>query len=293
MDKGMVHDSQLSTSRFPVCSGDCRISASEQSTSAAIVCECSNMFACCSICLSPGRRSDLQAHHTSFELGKQCCPLGIEHDQPSSFIMEKAMRAAIALSFALLVIRPAISSAEDQTATVGPWTIATSSKADKFDSCMMSRSTDDLNASFVRTDDGLLLLLNSSKWRLERGKTYSVSLIAGSRSVDAEALAESRGVTIALADRPFKEAMRTANVLEIRGEGATLRVPLDGSSEAFRRLETCFGENSRQTSDTNPFVAPSRAPASQAQNDERKARNGVVKCYRTMVVGRYRCHHFY
>ena len=93
---------------------------------------------------------------------------------------------------------------------------------------------------FVRTDDGLLLLLNSPKWRLERGKTYSVSLIAGSRSVDAEALAETRGVTIALADRPFKEAMRTASVLEVRGEGATLRVPLDGSSEAFRRLESCL-----------------------------------------------------
>ena len=203
------------------------------------------------------------------------------------------MRAAIALSFALLLARPVIACAEDQTTTVGPWTIATSSKADKFDSCMMSRSTDDLNASFVRTDDGLLLLLNSPKWRLERGKIYSVSLIAGSRMVDAEALAETRGVTIALADRPFKEAMRTANVLEIGGEGATLRVPLHGSSEAFRRLESCFAENSRQMSDTNPFVAPSRAPASQAQYDERKARNGVVKCYRTMVVGRYRCHHFY
>jgi hypothetical protein len=207
--------------------------------------------------------------------------------------MEKTMRAAIALAFALLVTKPLIAWAEDQTTTVGPWTIATSSKADKFDSCMMSRSSDDLNASFVRTDDGLLLLLNSPKWRLERGKTYSVSLIAGSRSVDAEALAETRGVTIALADRPFKEAMRTASVLEVRGEGATLRVPLDGSSEAFRRLESCFADNSRQTSDTNPFVAPSRAPASQAQYDERKTRNGVVKCYRTLVVGRYRCHHFY
>jgi hypothetical protein len=220
-------------------------------------------------------------------------PARIAHDQPSSSLMEKTMRAAIALSFALLLARPVIACAEDQTTTVGPWTIATSSKADKFDSCMMSRSTDDLNASFVRTDDGLLLLLNSPKWRLERGKTYSISLIAGSRTVDAEALAETRGVTIALADRPFKEAMRTANVLEIRGEGATLRVPLDGSSEAFRRLESCFADNSRRTSDTNPFVAPIRTPGSQAQYDERKTRNGVVKCYRTLVVGRYRCHHFY
>ena len=32
---------------------------------------------------------------------------------------------------------------------------------------------------------------------------------------------------------------------------------------------------------------------SQAQNDERKTRNGVVKCYRSFVIGRYRCHRFY
>jgi hypothetical protein len=41
------------------------------------------------------------------------------------------MRAAIALAFALLVTKPLIAWAEDQTTTVGPWTIATSSKADK------------------------------------------------------------------------------------------------------------------------------------------------------------------
>ena len=201
------------------------------------------------------------------------------------------MRAAIALSFVLVLTRPIVAWAEDQATTVGPWTIATSSKADKFDSCMMSRSVDDLNASFVRSAEGLLLLLDSPKWRLERGKTYSVTLVAGSRSVDAEALPETKGVTIALADRPFNDGMRTANILEIRGEGATLGVPLDGSSEAFRRLELCFADNSRPTSDTNPFVAPK--PGSQAQYEERKARNGVVKCYRTLLIGHYRCHRFY
>jgi hypothetical protein len=44
----------------------------------------------------------------------------------------------------------------------------------------------------------------------------------------------------------------------VRGEGATLRVPLDGSAKAFERLETCFNKN--DTSETNPFVASSRKP---------------------------------
>ena len=39
------------------------------------------------------------------------------------------------------------------------------------------------------------------KWKLERGKGYTIRLMAGSRSVEAKALAESKAVTIALADR--------------------------------------------------------------------------------------------
>ena len=203
------------------------------------------------------------------------------------------MRRSAALSFVILLATSAVAQAEDEVITVGPWTIAASSKADKFDSCTMSRSTDDLNASFVRTDDGMALLLDSSKWRLERGKAYEVTLVAGQRSVDARALAETRGVTIPLADRPLNEAMRTANVLEVRGEGTTLRVPLDGSIAALARLEACFANNSRESSDTNPFVAPNHKQWSQVQNDERTTRNGVVKCYRSFIIGRYRCHRFY
>jgi hypothetical protein len=203
------------------------------------------------------------------------------------------MRTSATLSFIIFLATSAVAQAEDEVITVGPWTIAASSKADKFDSCTMSRSTDDLNASFVRTDDGMALLLDSSKWRLERGKAYEVTLVAGQRSVDARALAETRGVTIRLADRPLNEAMRTANVLEVRGEGTTLRVPLDGSIAALARLEACFANDSRESSDTNPFVAPNHKQWSQVQNDERKTRNGVVKCYRSFIIGRYRCHRFY
>jgi hypothetical protein len=94
----------------------------------------------------------------------------------------------------------------------------------------MSRSTNDLDVSFVRDQDGLIPLLESSKWRLERGKVYPVTLAAGSWSVEAK---ETKGVTIALNDRLLNERIRTANILEVMGEGATLRVPLDEPLQRF------------------------------------------------------------
>jgi hypothetical protein len=54
--------------------------------------------------------------------------------------------------------------------------------------------------------------------------------------------------------------MRSADFLEVKGEGATLRVPLDGSMAALGRLDACFEKNSRSGVETNPFVAPSRKP---------------------------------
>ena len=149
---------------------------------------------------------------------------------------------------------------QEQTVTVGPWTIGTSYKADKFDSCSMSRSTEGMDITFLRTQDGLLLFLQSPKWKLERGKAYTVRLMAGSRSVESKALAESKTVTIALADRAINERLRTADVLQVRGEGATLRVPLDGSTAALARLDACFDKNSQAGVETNPFVSPSRKP---------------------------------
>jgi hypothetical protein len=143
---------------------------------------------------------------------------------------------------------------------VGPWTIAVTYKGDKFESCSMNRATTELGIMFLRAQDGLLLVLDSQKWKLERGKTYTVRLVAGSRSVEAKALAESKSVRIALIDRPLNERLRTAEVLEVRGEGETLRVPLDGSTAALMRLEACFDKNSRAGVETNPFVVPNRKP---------------------------------
>jgi len=122
----------------------------------------------------------------------------------------------------------------------------------------MSRSAGDLGITFVRAQDGLAVLLDSPKWKLNRGKAYPVRLVAGSRSVDAQALAETKSVTIALEDSRLNSKLRFANVFEVRGERTTLRVPLDGSAAAFERLETCFTK--RETAETNPFVAPDRKP---------------------------------
>ena len=153
----------------------------------------------------------------------------------------------------------------NQTVTVGPWTISTSHKAHDFDGCAMSRPTKGMDVTFLRNHDSLLLFLQSQKWNLERGKAYTVHLVAGSRSVEAKALAESQAVTIALADRSVNKSLSTADVLEVRGEGATLRVPLDGSTAAFSRLDACLNRNDQAVADTNPFVSPSIRPKHHVQ----------------------------
>ena len=173
---------------------------------------------------------------------------------------EETMQTSVALALAASLATSNIADAGEQTVTVGPWTIATSYKGDTFDGCSMNRSVADLDMTFLRTQDGLRLVLDSQKWKLERSKAYPVRLVAGSRSVEAEALAESKAVTIALADRALNERLRITNVLEVRGEGATLRVPLDGSAAALGRLQACFDKNSQESVETNPFVAPSHRP---------------------------------
>jgi hypothetical protein len=149
---------------------------------------------------------------------------------------------------------------EEQTFTVGPWTISASHRADDFEGCAMSRSTQAMDVTFLRTRNNLQLFLRSQKWNLERGKAYVVRLMAGSRSVEAKALAESKAVTIALTDRSLNKSLSTADVLEVRGEGATLRVPLDGSTAALARLNACLDRNNRAGVDTNPFVSPTNRP---------------------------------
>jgi lipoprotein-anchoring transpeptidase ErfK/SrfK len=163
------------------------------------------------------------------------------------------MRTSFTALFVIFLATSAEAEPRDNQ-TVTPWAIATNYRTDdKFESCTMSRSAGELGITFVRAQDGLVVLLDSPKWKLNRGKAYPVRLVAGSRSVDAQALAETKSVTIALEDPRFNSKLRLTNVLEVRGEGARLRVPLDGGSTAFERLETCF--NQSETAETNPASA--------------------------------------
>jgi hypothetical protein len=171
------------------------------------------------------------------------------------------MRTSFAVALAVaLTTSPLAHAQNDPTVKVGPWTIATVYKADKFDSCTMGRNADGLEIGFARSRDGLALMLDSPKWKLERGKTYPVRLVAGGQSIDAKALADAKSVTIPLEDGTLGGRLRVSSLLQIQGEGTTLRVPLDGSTAALNRLDACFQKNSREGAETNPFVAPSRRP---------------------------------
>jgi hypothetical protein len=170
------------------------------------------------------------------------------------------MKHFYSVAHLLISITSAAAQQPPESVSVGPWQIATTYKADKFDNCTMSRTFAEIGVSFVRTGDGLSLLLQSQKWKLDRGKVYSVRLAAGSQSVEAKALAETKGVTIMLADQSFNRHLRDANQLEVRGQGATIRVPLDRSAAALARLDLCFEKNGFEGPETNPFVAPGRKP---------------------------------
>lgn len=147
-----------------------------------------------------------------------------------------------------------------ETVVVGPWSITTTYKANRFENCTMSRTGGEVNASFVLAKDEMLLELDSEKWHLERGKAYPVKLVIGSRLYEARALAEIKTATIAPGDRSLNEALRAGATLDVQGEGATIRVPLDGSAAAFDRLSACVNKNLNSGAEANPFVAPDHKP---------------------------------
>ena len=74
------------------------------------------------------------------------------------------MQMPLAFAFVILLITPALADPlprDTQIVRVGPCAIATTYKADRFDNCTMSRSAESLESTFVRNQDGLLLLLDS------------------------------------------------------------------------------------------------------------------------------------
>jgi len=173
--------------------------------------------------------------------------------------------AAVALSTTAAIAQtPPANVATDAPATgveIGPWLIQVSLiDGVTFDRCIMSRTTEQgVEARFTRSATGLGLDLSSPRWQLEDGARYEVTFAADARTWEAEVTATPTSVSVALADEAFNEGLRLANTLEVRGAGATIVVPLDSSSAALARLESCYERNSA-TEVTNPFVAPTRTP---------------------------------
>jgi hypothetical protein len=154
----------------------------------------------------------------------------------------------------------ALGAEESKSETIGPWEIEATFKGDKFDRCSINRKLDDdVVATFVRTSGGLNLELESPNWKLDRGQDYAVKMNLGPLSFDAELAAESSSVSMDVKDKKFEAGLRSAKALNVVAAGATIKVPLDKSADAFDRLAECVEKNDKSVQ-TNPFVAPARQP---------------------------------
>ncbi len=119
-------------------------------------------------------------------------------------------------------------------------------KNDTFDRCLIGRTLDNgMSITFVQTSEGLTMLLASSHWELEPGKSYPVTLKLGPRSWNRDVEAKASSVSMAVTDAGFASGLRAANTLDVVAAGETIRVPLDGSTGAFERLERCVERSAR------------------------------------------------
>ena len=149
---------------------------------------------------------------------------------------------------------------DTQAVAIGPWQIESKYKNGKFERCVMGRTTEDgVEARFTRDGPGLALTMSSPRWRVDAGRSYPVELAAGTVTWETKVSATANAVRVGLTEPRFNNGLRLADILEIRGAGSAIRMPLDKSAAAMERLEQCYDRNSRST-ETNPFVAPSRRP---------------------------------
>lgn len=168
---------------------------------------------------------------------------------------------SLAVVLALTAV-PAVAQQppRDEAVAIGPWKVEAAYKGQKFDRCTMSRTTDDgVEVRFARDADGLDLTMSSPKWKLGRDKSYPVELAAGASVLKADVAASSNAVSLPINDERFLRSLKQADGLEVKGEGRTIQVALDKSAAGLERLESCYSRNATST-ETNPFVAPSRKP---------------------------------
>jgi hypothetical protein len=180
-------------------------------------------------------------------------------DTRRASMRKAALLAPLAVAF-LASPTAAFAAEESKSETIGPWEIEATFKGDSFDRCSIARKLDsDVVASFVRTSGGLSLELESPNWKLERGQDYPVKIDLGPLSFDAKLAAEPSSVSMDIEDKKFETGLRSAKALNVVAAGATIRVPLDKSADAFDRLAECVEKNDKSVQ-TNPFVAPARQP---------------------------------
>jgi hypothetical protein len=172
-------------------------------------------------------------------------------------------RMAVALAGIALVSGTAMAqeSDENRAVTIGPWQVEASYRAEgKFDRCVMSRTTEDgVETRITRDESGLSLTMMSPRWKLDKGKTYPVEFVTGSKGWKTDVTATRSTVRVDLSDADFNDRLRKAETLEVRAEGSTITVPLDKSAAAMSRLESCYETNSKAV-ETNPFVKPKATP---------------------------------
>jgi hypothetical protein len=127
----------------------------------------------------------------------------------------------ILMAFVFAAVMPTCAWAGEEIKkdTVRPWDIEAAFKNDNFDHCAVSRSVDEVVVKFIRTNDGLSLVLQSPNWKLERGKRYQVHMKAGGLGWDAEVAAEPNSVSVPVSDTKFKNGIRVANLLLLREQG--------------------------------------------------------------------------
>jgi hypothetical protein len=149
---------------------------------------------------------------------------------------------------------------DNQAIAIGPWLIEAGYRNGKFERCIMSRTTEEgIEARLTREGGGLTLAMTSPRWRLEPGKTYPIELVAGAVTWETKVAATLNTVRVPLTEARFNDGLRVADILEVRGAGSAIRVPLDKSAAGMERLERCYENNMRST-ETNPFIAPRRRP---------------------------------
>ena len=171
------------------------------------------------------------------------------------------MRITAIVLVSSIAAGPAIAQTpKDEGVAIGPWKVEAVSKGQKFERCTMTRTTDDgVDVQFTRDAAGLDLSMSSPKWKLGRGKSYPVELAAGSSVLQAEVAASGNAVSLPIKDERFLKSLKLADGLEVKGEGATIKVALDKSAAGLDRLEACYAKNGSAT-ETNPFVAPKSKP---------------------------------